>query len=290
MLKVDVPRLAFKHEFLMDAVLLIAIVHLCCSDTVALETLPVCSYRDRALSSLRKEVAQISSQNIDAIRGASVLLATVSFAADRVSGESGLWVVNWLTLASGQRNFRNPRANLAPVSSSSFSEGDPRPSLYGAFDDVISPTAIPIVISRALEKGHDRITDGDRAILLSAAEALGRLIGTLQHPYEQSWLEMKVKSWAFDVVSPEFLIMAREERPHALVILAHYLILFKLLPNVWVYEDLAGHDITVMGRTLKSEWQDFLIAPNRALQTDVHSEIVTLLTKSLDAEMENTTI
>ncbi|KAH8585395.1 hypothetical protein B0O99DRAFT_647092 [Bisporella sp. PMI_857] len=283
-LRVDIPKLAFQHQFLMDTILLVAIVHLVCSDPAALVALPVCLYRDRALSGLRGAVAEASPQNRDAIRGASVLLATVSFAADRVSGESGLWVANWLTLAFGQRNFRSPKATSVATPVPSSETVPPRPSLYGSFDDVMAPAAIPTIVLRALEEEQERIDDADRDVLCHVAGELGRLIGALKRPYEQSWLEKKIKAWAFDVVPPEFLMMAREGKFHAVVILAHYLILFKLLPDLWVYEGLANHDITVICQTLDQEQQDYIAAPRRALQIDEDSAIVALLVKCLGEE------
>lgn len=278
-LRVDIPQLALQHEFLMDAVLLVAMVHLGCSDPVALEGLPVCLYRDQALGGLRRAVANITPQNMDAIRSSSVLLATVSFAADRITGCSGLWVLNWLTLAFGQRNFRCPRDNAALFPRQG--NGSLLSSLYGSFTDVTAPEAIPTDILTALANEQGNIDSAERDALYNASQQLGRLITTLEHPYEQSWLEKKIKAWSFDVVPSGFLTMTREKNPLALIILAHYLILFKLLPNLWVYEGLANHDIEMISRTLGQGWEQYIAAPKMALQTEDASALVDLLTRCL---------
>jgi hypothetical protein len=278
-LKVDIPQLAFQHQFLMDAVLLVAMVHLGCSDPVALEDLPVCLYRDQALSGLRTAVAITSPQNSDAIRGASVLLAAVSFAADRVTGYSGLWVVNWLSLALGQRNFRHPKENAAITPGQ---EDNPMCwSTNDSFADISGSIAIPNGIMQALTDRQENIDTVERDLLYSAAGELGRLIIIFKHPHEQTWLEKKIKAWAFDVVPSEFLAMAREERPHALIILAHYLILFKLLPDSWVYEGLVNHDFEVISKTLGQEWDKYLTMPRMALCADNMSALIALLVDSM---------
>jgi len=83
-------------------------IHLGWTDPVSIDALPVYLYRDPALRNLRRAVADISPQTVNAVRGASVLLATISFAADRITQQPGLWITNWLTLVLGQRNFSFP--------------------------------------------------------------------------------------------------------------------------------------------------------------------------------------
>jgi hypothetical protein len=41
--KVDVPQPAFQHRFLIDTILLVAMVHLGCSETTSRETSPSCT-------------------------------------------------------------------------------------------------------------------------------------------------------------------------------------------------------------------------------------------------------
>ncbi|OGE51838.1 hypothetical protein PENARI_c012G09892 [Penicillium arizonense] len=121
-LQVDLPRLAFEHDFLMDALLFAAMVHLICSGT-PVETLPLFTYRDQALRTPRGAVENVSITNTHAVRGASVLLAAVSFPADRIANQPGLLMSNWMALALGQRNFRaiHKVETLTPGEKSSIS-------------------------------------------------------------------------------------------------------------------------------------------------------------------------
>jgi hypothetical protein len=277
--KVDAPQLAFQHPFLMDTILLVAMVHLGCSDTASMETLPYCTYRDRALAGLRRAVASVD--NIDAIRSASVLLATVSFAADRVSGEAGLWVVNWLALASGQRNFRSPKALSRGTPGLYHGNDLQESSLYRYSDDALPLATIPPHIQTAIESERDNMADIDHNVLCKAAEEVGRLINTLKGHIDHSSLERKVKAWAFDVVPSRFLIMAREEKPLALIILAHFLVLFRLLPRSWVHEGLSDHDIKHISEHVGQKWEAAMVVPRLALEVVDESDLIKLLTGCL---------
>lgn len=73
-LKVNPLRLAYRHEFLMDAILLVALVRLGCTEPESLETLPVYFYRDQALRTLRQAIGDMSEENASAARGASACL------------------------------------------------------------------------------------------------------------------------------------------------------------------------------------------------------------------------
>jgi hypothetical protein len=278
-LKVDIPRLALEHEFLMHAVLLVAMVHLCCVDNSA-ERLPIFLYRDQALRALRHAVTNLSSENIDALRGASVLLAAVSFPTDRWTNQSGLWVTNWVAMALGQRNFRE---NFTP-SGTLNDEGNLTPSggLYGCFADLLAPAVIPSTIQRALER-NQRDTDIQYiSTLNSVAAELGRLISILKSPYETTFLEKKIKAWAFDVISPEFLTSVQQNRPEALVILAHYLALFSFLPDSWIYHSLPQHDISVVVSVIGAEWKDYLSLPVTVIEMESKEDAEALFATCLE--------
>lgn len=286
LLKINLPRLALEHDFLMDAILLVAVVHMACTESVPEGLLPVYLYRHQALRSLRKAVADVNTRTSGAVLGATALLATASFAADRISGQSGLWMANWLTLVLGQRNFRgtkesdhhpHPFSALAAYHSNEMLAPS---NLYGAFADIPGPGIIPTDIQHALA----RLSDADWAYcepLRRAALDLGRLMSALGEPYEESWLEKQVKSWAWDMVPAEFLELVRRAHPQALVILAHYLAVFKLLPDVWTYQGVANHDIEEICSTIEAPWTEYISVPKAALQINDKPTLAKMLVNSL---------
>ncbi|KAH6652744.1 hypothetical protein BKA67DRAFT_592987 [Truncatella angustata] len=278
-LQVEIPALACQHPFLMDAILLVSMVHLCCADSAAFDNMPVYHYRDQALKALRYAVANISQGNVDAVRGASVLLAQVSFATDRVTQQPGLWVTNWMTLTLGQRNFRGP-----PWSSQDHHGQETyncRTGRYSSSEGNSVAEIIPPNIHRALARENDGDGPASKTVLHTAATELGRLIAIIQLPYKTSDLEKQVKAWSFDLVPLEFHRLVQQENPKALVILAHYLVIFKLLPDTWLYQDLTNHDIGEIDKLICSDWAPYLSAPRMAIHVHNKEDVIQLLRSSL---------
>ncbi|KAL7914178.1 hypothetical protein GGI35DRAFT_236996 [Trichoderma velutinum] len=265
----EIPQLALEHEFLMDTVLLVAMIHLAYSEPMSRESLPIYLYRDQALRSFRQAVASISTQNISAVRAASHLLAVISFAVDRVTKHSGIWVTNWLALTVGQRNFP-----------SSQTDGRSTDSLYGSFGDISLPAAVLPQIQDILPKEEPDCDWRQRGTLYEVTESLGRLIAILEQPHEQLWLEKKIKAWAFDVVPREFLEMVQQGRHRALIILAYYLVLLNFLPATWIFQDAVSHDLAVIEESVGMEWRKYISIPKMAMQLDDKVSVVRLLTSN----------
>ncbi|VUC33689.1 unnamed protein product [Clonostachys rosea] len=257
-LRVELPRLAYQHEFLMDTILLMAMVHLGCTEPERLQTLPIYVYRDQALRTLRQAVGSMTDANMAAVKGASVLLATVSFATDRVCQQPGLWLTNWLTLAQGRRNIL-----LQPAVQEGQTEKLSGASLYGSFRDVPESDGIVSGILRAIQA--DRNIHDDESCFATLHRAA-----------------TEIKAWAFDMIGPEFLELVRQERPCALVILAHFLALFALLPPSWVYDGLVSHDMEVIVGKLGPKWEDYIVVPKMVLHIEGREALTELLLNCLN--------
>ncbi|KAH8896106.1 hypothetical protein GQ53DRAFT_838396 [Thozetella sp. PMI_491] len=279
-LSVDLPRLALEHEFLLDALLLVSMVHLCCTNQTSPECLPIYLYRDQALRGLRQALADISSDNNDAVRGASILLAQMSFATDRFTKQPGLWIVNWMMLALGQRNFR-PSGTW---SGDSVDECVPRTFTYLPRSWLKYPatSAIPTALQRALDKETTRDnTQNYDSILREAAKELGGLFEILKSPYDEIELEKRIKAYAFDLMPPDLLRLIQERQPQALVIVAHYIIFFKFSRKDWMYQGLPDHDIEIIQAAIHPDWEEYLALPNMARHITDQAALAELLTSNL---------
>lgn len=278
-LKMDIPCIALEHHFLLDAVLFVAMVHLASTDSASLDSLPLYEYRDQALRALRRAVATLSDHKYVAVKAASILITSISFATDRLTKQPELWMANWLTLVLGQRNFRAHQGDqsLAPSPQEGLSASKTR--LRGA--DASTITAIPTDIQEALEKQDFDNQEGYRESLYNIASELGGLIAITDLVDEQLWLERKIKAWAFDIVPPEFLDMVRRQTPAALVILAYYIVLFRLMPDTWIHQDLVSHDIKILSDAINSEWQQYMAVPIMASQVTDKVVLADLLFRCL---------
>lgn len=219
---------------------------------------------------------------MSAVRAASHLLAVVSFAIDRVTKHSGIWITNWLALAGGQRNFpSNGRLyRLSSGQTGSRSTG----SLYGSFSDISLPAAVLPQIQNILPKEGRDCDWGQRGILYEVTASFGTFITILGEPHERLWREKKIKTWAFDVVPSEFLEMVQRGSHPALMILAYYLVLLNLLPATWIYQDVASHDMAIIEGSVGVEWRKYISIPKMAMQLDDKVAIVRLLTNNSQGE------
>lgn len=264
-LQVDVPKLAFHHHFLMDAILSVALLHMASTEPALAADLPVAQYWNQALSGLREQVACFSQGNARAVVTTSVLLAIAALAADRLSGYEGIWLTNWLALTIGPRVILPARGAMNP------SRGGERD--MGGWDAAFghwSPVAVPPELEEAVRFTGEDDEDWDhRDDIRLAVQGIGRLFGALACPScglsSPSCVEFKVRAWPFVFVTSGFVNLARQERPRALVIMSYYLAFFHWFPRIWVYEGVASRDMEKIASVVGPEWVGYLSAPRVAV-------------------------
>lgn len=267
-LQVDIPLLAFEHPFLLDTVLLVAMIHMASMDNHSVNTLDVAKYRNQAICAIREELNNISEKNIRAIRASSLLLATTSFAADRITGYSGIWLTNFLALNIGSRTFMPPRGaggqayedirrlNVAAIT---------RP-----FGGPQTTSSIPPSLKEALHMDQD---DGDwayREDLQRAASGIGILFETL-HQLSVPLIVSQLKAWPFLYISEAFVQLAREERPRALIVMAYYLAFMQYFPDIWLYKDVAREDLEKITKLVGPQWHESLSIPLETVRIEEES-------------------
>jgi hypothetical protein len=280
-LQVDIPLLAFEHPFLLDTVFLVAIIHMASLNNHSVKTLDVAKYRNQAICAIRRELDNISEKNMRAIRASSLLLATTSFAADRVTGYSGIWLTNFLALNVGSRTFMPPRGAGGPTEDDIH-----RLSVAVAsrpFEYPQATSSITLDLKEALHMVQDDDDWVYRDDLNRAASGIGMLFDSLRQSPATSSIVSQLKSWPFRHVSERFVQLAREERPRALIVMTHYLAFFRYFPDIWLYENVAREDLQKITKALGPQWHRFLSIPTTAVQM----EEKTLLTKYLVSQVFN---
>lgn len=261
--QIDLPNLSFQNNFLLDVIHFVAMIDMSCRIPCP-GILPVTLYRDHTLRSLRQAVGILSPGNMQAVKAASLLLAMTSLAADRVMEYPGLWVTNWLTLGTGTKLFLPSSGNFPFWKNHDKNKAAVHTA--GHFDDLPAPVLMPIELRRLLLITRDDDDWTHRNALFEAATGISNIIGSLTLPSHKPWIEYKIITWAFGVVSDHFINMVRQERPRALVILAYYLIFFNYLPSVWLFDRTATHDMSKLAKMIDSDWKEYLSTPLAALQ------------------------
>lgn len=273
-LQVDVPSFAFKHSFLLDTVLLVAMIHMASMEPQSVNILDVATYRNQAICAVRAELARISDGNIRAIRMSSLLLGVTSFAADRVMGYSGIWLTNYLALTIGSRTFMpHGTGDQADTRADDMQLGDPMCS-FGNFQTLSS---IPLSFQIALQINKEEDDWAYYDELYRAASGIGKLFDSLHRPHTRLSIAFELKSWPFLYVSEGFVQLARQERPRALIIMAYYLVFLQYFPSVWLYEDVVRKDMEKIAESLGPEWHEYLSVPLAAVLIEGESLLTEFL-------------
>ncbi|KAH7015901.1 fungal Zn binuclear cluster domain-containing protein [Ilyonectria destructans] len=273
-LQVDVPSFAFKHSFLLDTVLLVAMIHMASMEPQSVNMLDVATYRNQAICAVRAELASISDENIRAIRMSSLLLGVTSFAADRVMGYSGIWLTNSLALTIGSRTFMpHGTGDQADTHADDMQLGDPTCS-FGNFQTLSS---IPLSLQMALQINEEEDDWAYYDDLYLAASGIGKLFDSLHRPHTRLSIAFELKSWPFFYVSEGFVQLARQEQPRALIIMAYYLVFLQYFPAVWLYEDVVRKDMEKIAESLGPEWHEYLSVPMAAVLIEGESLLTEFL-------------
>jgi hypothetical protein len=270
----EVPRLAFEHDFLMDNLLALASIHM---DQLAPQSANyrlTALYQDKALRTFREAIENFSKDNFLAVLIASALLSPSSLFANRNTDEVRLWSIDWLVMHTGVGTI------LQAAAWTDVLESCIAPIFEVQLPDLAS-TLIPTVLQQML----DLINDGDRDasyrdILLDSIIRLGELYGRVAQNGLNSATAMDIMRWPF-VIPSQFIELAKEQRPRALVILAHFIILFELLPQLWWVSNVAQHEVETISILLGPEWQLFLTIPKVAVRMKDKDEILELFVNQL---------
>ncbi|KAH6884870.1 fungal Zn binuclear cluster domain-containing protein [Thelonectria olida] len=268
-LQVDVPLLAFEHPFLLNTVLLVAMIHIASTSPPSVSMVDLTTHRNQVICALRKEVEAVSEKNLRAIRMSSLLLGATSLAADRVTGHSGIWLTNFLAMIIGSRGFmERHKAGNQPKNGTNQME---LAVATGKFSHPAISSSMPLSLEKVLQAEQDDTDWEYLDELHQAASGIAKLFESLGQPHTRLSIVFQLKSWPFFCVSNRFVHLARQERPRALIIMAYYLAFLRYFPATWLYDGVARRDMEKIANTLGPEWHEFLSIPMTAVLLDEDS-------------------
>lgn len=272
----EVPKLAFEHDFLMDNLLALASIHM---DQLAPQSANhqlAALYQDKALRAFREAVSNFSKDNFLAVLIASTFLSPSSLVINRNADENRLWSVDWLVTHTGVGTILKAavwtdvlESCIAPI----FNIQLPDPA----------PTLIPTILQHMLDSVEDGDEDASyRDILLQSIVGLGELYGRVAQNGLNATMAIDIMLWPYAIPS-HFIELVKEQRPRALVILAHFIVLFEFLPQLWWVSGVARHEVETISILLGPEWQPFLTVPKTAVLLKDSDQILELLLSQFPA-------
>lgn len=273
-LKVNVVQHAFANPFLMNCILGLSAMH---ANHLGIHTMGISRsqemhYRARAFETYRKAVEAADPATYPALLATSLLLCGLSTHVFRGDEAKPLAILDWLALWKGIGAIIDviqlPKMFRSGVATLVF-----RPSV----DLDASARSIPSYLLFMVAC----IKDGDPDFPLvrkyhKTLQFLGSLYLELEKGLSQMLLLRVVTFPTF--VPKQFINAAREKRPRALVILAHYLIFMKFqVPTYWWIEGISDYEIPNIYRFVGPEWEHLLRIPMAALPLDDGRDLARLL-------------
>jgi hypothetical protein len=272
-LRFTLPELAFENEFLMSGLLGIASLHRQrllpdAGDTQKQTDL----YRFKALSSFRKAVAGVrpDSPDYEAALVMSVLVVVLC-SQDYNSEDGELTIVRWVVLYRGLAAIIMLRTYGGIAGTKVF------PVFQRQLTELTSVPVVPTVLMNMLATVDPLDSDYEEIPhYCKILDALGMLYASLREDGLGSHLSIRVVSWP-SFGSDQYAKLARENRPRALVILAHYLVFVKLVKGIWWIEGIADREIKAISRIVGPNFAPYMEVPLQAAEMTNLDEIASLM-------------
>lgn len=273
-LKVTVVQHAFANDFLMNCILGLSAMHI---NHLGLKNMGISRaleirYRAKALETYRKALNVANSATYPALVATSLLLCGLSTHVFRGDEAQPLAILDWMTLWKGIGIIIDD-GNLPLIYQSGIAPLIFRPSVDVDASARYLPNNLLFMLSsvKADDPDYPYIEHYYRAL-----QFLGSIYLELSAGFSVR-LFLRVATF-LTFLPQEFVNAARERRPRALVILAHYLVFtkFKVGPCWWM-DDIADFEIPNIINFLGPEWQEVLRVPATSLEIEDNRALIRLL-------------
>ncbi|KAH6621205.1 hypothetical protein B0J18DRAFT_220121 [Chaetomium sp. MPI-SDFR-AT-0129] len=273
-LKVTVVQHAFANDFLMNCILGLSAMHI---NHLGLRNMGVSPaleirYRAKAFETYRKALTVANSAAYPALVATSLLLCGLSTHVFRGNEAQPLSILNWMTLWKGIDTIID-EANLPLLYQSGIAPLIFRPSVDVDASARCLPSNLLFMLSsvNADDPDYPYIEHYYRAL-----QFLGSIYLELSAGFSVR-LFLRIATF-LSFLPQNFVNAAREKRPRALVILAHYLVFtkFKVGPCWWM-DGIADFEIPNIINFLGPEWQELLRIPAASLEIEDNRALVRLL-------------
>jgi hypothetical protein len=273
-LKVNVVQHAFANPFLMNAVLGLAAMHI---NHLGIHHMGVSRsqeirYRANAFETYRKAVGVADPATFPALLACSLLLCGLSTHVFRGEDAQPLSILHWMGLWKGISTIIQV-TELPELVRSGIAALIARPKVDMDASARCLPNYLLFMIASVKEG------DPDFGLVQDYYKAL-QFLGSLYLELEEGFSQMLVlRICTFPTFLPNSVVdAARQKRPRALVIFAHYLVFIKFRINsCWWMDNISDLEIPSINRCLGPEWHHLLRVPMAALQMENDRDIVRLL-------------
>lgn len=275
LLQMTVPQIAFEHEYLLDCLLGISSLHLSTlsPNPTASDRQQIDRYRSRAFSKFRAALPTVDVNKPGSWESALLtsILLTMLCARDFPVEEGDLISLHWINL------YRGLSAVIGIGKFGSVLARVVAPLFKRSLTDLkISP-----IVPYALYQMLDNIPSSDPdfssiAEYRKTLDCLGVLYASLTQDGITAPFQTRVVSWC-SLNGAEFARLAREKRPRALILMAHYMVFVKCSKDIWWMVGVPDGDIQRIFKMVPVKFFPLLEIPRRALEIEDPLELRALM-------------
>lgn len=286
-LKVNVVQHAFAHPFLMNSLLGLAAMHI---NHLGIHHMGVSRsqeirYRADAFETYRKAVEAAEPDSFPALLACSLLLCGLSTHVFRGEEAQPLSVLHWMGIWKGigaiMQVIKLPQLFRSGIAALVF-----RPDVDLDASARCLPNYLLFMVA-SIKEG-----DPDYDLVQKYYKAL-QFLGSLYLELKKGISHMLLlRICTFPTFLPDPIIdAARQRRPRALVILAHFLVFVKFrIDSCWWMDNIAELEIPSIYRYLGAEWHHLLRIPMASLHLESGKDIARLLLDDPDWDQPATLV
>ncbi|KAH6656797.1 hypothetical protein BKA67DRAFT_532049 [Truncatella angustata] len=265
-LRVTIPQLAFQSPFLMQTLMGLSALHY---KNLRQELPPekAAHYRARAFEGYRSAIELANPQDYPALLACSLLMCALSSEMFREADTKRLYIIDWMTVWRGIGlivEIISPRT----IAQSGLAALFYRPPIDLNKSQRWIPNNLLFMV-QAIQPDDD-----DYEHQQTYYEVL-RYMGSLYQELEAGFspiMDLRVITF-FTFIPKPFIPLAKEYRPRALIILAHYCAFTKQNLGPWWMKDIADRQIQEICEELGDAWDHLLHMPRKVVSLTDRVEI-----------------
>jgi hypothetical protein len=268
-----VPQIAFTHHFLLHGILAFSALHLARSqpERKTLLYAKATAHHDIGLGMFRTAMSNITPQNCDACLAFSTIVAAYAWASSHQAGD--------LFVSDTSSSEEKPNVEWASLLRGVYS------LLDAAGDWMTSSLMKPILHPHPIDPRLAKEADHEVSVKLTALsqlwdsspgkfnvielEALKETLallhedcGLVASSSDDRQIDIVSVVYAWPIKVPEaFLVMVKELKPEALIVLAHYSLLLNRADQVWYIQGMSRRLLRTIYSKIGKEWESWIAWP-----------------------------
>ena len=270
--QVEIPKIAYKHPFLMRGILAISALHLSriLPDEQQNSLLIAAYHQDMALPSYRGIIydadKNMTDQNCHAVIAFASLTSAHSLACPRPPGSilsserySLAEVSEWLHLQRGARRMLTMAGHEIAKGPMAFQLRTVQEPIDTSYNPEDFHLAALESLFRQLE-GSSLKQDEEIGIYYTTLALLRESFATPFLPCQTLGVKLSIYMWV-DKIPERYLELLSEHKPGALVLLAHLCVLLKKGSRYWYMDGAAERIASTIEDVLEDQWKSWISWP-----------------------------